>query len=120
MSWWIYLEDKEGQPLTVKPFTDGGTYVLGGSNLAELNVTYNYGGHYRRVLTCEDGFKGLSGLSAEDALPILAEGIAGLGDNVSGDYWEPTEGNAKTALVRVWQWCEQSLKSEVPATLRVS
>ena len=120
MSWWIYLEDDSGDCLTVDAFSDGGTYVLGGSNQSELSVTYNYGGHYRRVLDCDDGFWGLNQLKAEDALPILAKGIAALGDDVAGDYWEPTEGNAKIALIRIHQWCEQSLKAEIPATLRVS
>lgn len=120
MSWWISVNDPDGTPLIVEPFEAGGTYAMGGSSEADLNVTYNYGKHYYRVLGLEDGLRGLDGMKAEDAVPILERGIAELGDETDPDYWKPTEGNAKAALITVKSWCEQSLKQETPAFIRVS
>lgn len=120
MSWWISVNDTDGHPIIVEPFEAGGTYVMGGSSEADLNVTYNYSPHYYRVLGLEDGFRSLNGMKAEDAIPILTKGIEALNDETDPDYWEPTEGNAKVALVIVKNWCEQSLKEERPATIRVS
>lgn len=119
MSWWISVNDVDGDPILVEPFEEGGTYVMGGSSTADLNVTYNYSGYYYRVLGGA-GFKGLDGMKTEDAIPILEKGIAALGDDTDPDYWQPTEGNAKAVLVTVKRWCEQSLKEERPAFIRVS
>ena len=74
----------------------GGTYCIGGTTELWLNVTYNYGGHFRRVMP--NGIRGLDGMMAVDSIPILERAIAQLGDEVDDDYWEPTEGNAKKAL----------------------
>ena len=62
-----------------------------------LNVTYNYCGHFRRVMPPK-GLRGLDGMMAADSIPILEKGIAHLGNDVDDNYWEPTEGNAKKAL----------------------
>jgi len=78
----------------------GGTYAMGGSNELQLNVTYNYSKHFYRVMG-ENGIRTLYGMSGADSLPILEQAIANLGDDVSEDYWEPTEGNAKRALVQL-------------------
>lgn len=75
----------------------GGTYALGGTTAMHLNVTYNYGEHFYRVLG-EDGIRSIYGKSGAETIPILEAAIAQLGDDVSEDYWEPTEGNAKAAL----------------------
>jgi len=120
MSWRISVNGLDGHPISVEPFEQGGTYTLGGSSDADLNVTYNYSKYYYRVLDLEDGLRGLNGMKAEDAIPILAKGIEALSDEADPDYWEPTEGNAKAALIIVKNWCEQSLKEEQPAVIRVS
>jgi hypothetical protein len=46
MSWWVYLED-DGETVSVARHAEGGTYAIGGIKRAELNVTYNYGQHFR-------------------------------------------------------------------------
>jgi hypothetical protein len=79
----------------------GGTYVLGGRAEMTLNVTYNYSPHYRRVLDVEAGLRWLDQKTAAEALPRLEAAAAALGDEVSDDYWEPTEGNAKRALLQL-------------------
>lgn len=78
----------------------GGNYVQGGTTEMWMHITYNYGKNYRRPEVLGDGcigqFHGMTGL---DSIPILETAVAGLGDNVSSDYWEPTDGNAKRALL---------------------
>ena len=75
----------------------GGNYCIGGTDEMWLTVTYNYCGHFRRVMPPE-GLRGLDGMMAADSIPVLENGIALLGNDVDDNYWEPTEGNAKKAL----------------------
>jgi hypothetical protein len=75
----------------------GGTYAVGGTTDAWLNVTYNYAKHYRRVIG-EKGIRTIYGMTGAESIPVLKAAIDKLGDDVNTDYWEPTEGNAKSAL----------------------
>lgn len=79
----------------------GGTYVLGGTDRLELNVTYNYGAHIRDALGDERGIRALYGLTGAESLPLLDRGIAALDDDAAEDYWAATEGNAKRALCQL-------------------
>jgi len=78
----------------------GGTYAMGGTNELHLNITYNYSKHFYRVMG-ELGIRSLYGLSGADSIPLLEQAIANLKDEVSEDYWEPTEGNAKRSLIQL-------------------
>ena len=75
----------------------GGTYEVGGTRRAWLNVTYNYSEHYYRVFG-EDGIRTIYGMSGEESIPVIEAGSARLGDDVTPNYWDGTEGNAKAAL----------------------
>lgn len=77
----------------------GATYAIGGTTVAWLKITYNYGRHYRRddVFGAED-IRTIYGMTGAESIPVLKKAIAALKDDVSPDYWEPTEGNAKKAL----------------------
>jgi len=96
----------------------GGTYAVGGTTEAHLNVTYNYSTHYYRVFPrrhamagdeiydiAEDGTVGgirsIYGLTGAESIPVLQSAIDQLGDDVHPDYWEPTEGNAKRSLTQL-------------------
>lgn len=78
----------------------GGTYCLGGSPEASLNITYNYGEHYYRTMG-EKGIRTIYGMTGAESLPILEGAAKQLGDDVSEDYWKGTEGNAKRALLQL-------------------
>lgn len=78
----------------------GGTYVLGGSASAELNITCNYAKHYYRVMG-EKGIREIYGKTGAKSIPILKNAINTLGDDVDNNYWKPTEGNAKQALMQL-------------------
>lgn len=47
------------------------------------------------------GIRSIYGLTGTESIPVLQSAIAQLGDDVHPDYWEPTEGNAKRALVQL-------------------
>lgn len=76
---------------------NGGTYCVGGTREMWLNVTYNYGDIFRKVMP-PDGLRTIEGMSGADSIPVLEKAISKLADNVDKDYWKPTEGNAKRAL----------------------
>ena len=76
----------------------GGTYELGGSKEAWLNVTYNYSHYFYKLIDKEKGIRFLYGLSGAEAIPILEKAIKQLKDDMDDDYWKATEGNAKRAL----------------------
>ena len=104
MSWWIYLEDDDGKNVTVDRHEEGGTYCMGGTHEAELNVTYNYGVVFR--LAGLD-FKGLQGMTGADATPILEAAVEKLGTSRFKDYWAPTPGNAGYALSIILRWAQE-------------
>lgn len=122
MSYDIYLVDpvtRETLELPEPHFMRGGTYSVGGDTRAHLNVTYNYIKHFYRVfdelptprplapawLNQQDepvgGIRTLYGLTGAESLPVLDRARALLKDDVTDNYWDPTEGNAKRALMQL-------------------
>ncbi len=97
----------------------GGTYQVGGTTRAHLNVTYNYYPQFARVFAELDsphpkaphwlhedagpvrGIRTIYGLTGAESLPVLDKAIAALGDDVDPDYWKATDGNAKRALTQL-------------------
>jgi len=77
----------------------GGTYCVGGSREAHLNVTYNYAKHYG--VLGDAGIREIYGKTGAESIPMLDAAISGLGDDVDDDYWKPTEGNAGRALCQL-------------------
>lgn len=103
MSYDIYLNDpvtKEVIEVDTSHFMAGGTYALGGTKELWLNVTYNYADHFYNTMG-EKGIRTIYGMSGAESIPILENAITQLGDDVASDYWEPTEGNAKRALLQL-------------------
>ena len=78
----------------------GGKYAMGGTTEAWLNVTYNYAKDYYRVMG-KDGIRSIYGMTGAESIPVLTQAIEHLDDDVADDYWEPTEGNAKRALLQL-------------------
>lgn len=75
----------------------GGTYAVGGTQEAWLNITYNYAEHFYNVLG-EKGIRTIYGMTGAESIPLLKAAMEKLGDDVDEDYWKSTEGNAKAAL----------------------
>lgn len=78
----------------------GGTYAVGGTTELWLNVTYNYSKHYYRVFG-DKGIRTIYGMTGAESVPVLEAAAAKLSDEVSEDYWEATEGNAKRPLFQL-------------------
>ena len=83
----------------------GGTYSVGGTQQAKLNVTYNYAEHFYRVFLdiqfSKLGIRSIYGLTGAESISVLQMAIAKLKDDTDQDYWKPTEGNAKKALIQL-------------------
>jgi|SRR6185295_17159647 len=103
MSYDLYLKDKDtGETIHLENehHLGGGTQAIGGTTEAWLNITYNYSGIFTKVLG-EKGIRSIYGLTGVESMPILAKAIAQLGNDIDEDYWKPTEGNVKAALVNL-------------------
>lgn len=77
----------------------GGTYRMGGNDEAWLNITWNYGIFYKAF--GEKGIREIYGKTGAESIPMIDAVVAKLGDDVSDDYWDATEGNAKAALLKL-------------------
>ena len=101
MSYDLYLLDhvtREYLQADAIHLITGGTYAIGGTKDLWLNITYNYWEHFAKAFGHKDGVRTIYGMQAADSIPVLEGAISKLGDGVSDDYWEATEGNAKQAL----------------------
>ena len=104
MSYDIRLCDpvtKETIEFKNRHYLTGGTYQVGGTYEAWLNVTYNYAPHFYRLIDEEKGIRAIYGMTGAQSIKILNEAVLKLGDDECSNYWEPTEGNAKAALLKL-------------------
>jgi hypothetical protein len=76
----------------------GGTYAVGGTCDAHLNITYNYVGTFQELFGPK-GIRFLYGKTGAWSLPHLKEGASLLGDDTSENYWDDTEGNVKQSIL---------------------
>lgn len=99
-------------PVTHKPlkaddthFVAGGTRSIGGTKELWLNITYNYGKHFRRDdVFGSNGIRSIYGKTGAESIPMLEKAISALGDDVDdSDYWNATEGNAKLPCAVCWR-----------------
>ena len=81
MSHDIRIKRKDGTVVELKErhVITGGTYALGGTTEAWLNITYNYWRIFHRLFG-EDGITTIYGLNVKDARTILVGAAARLGD----------------------------------------
>jgi hypothetical protein len=107
MSWWVSLNDEKGDPLSVDSHSEGGTYVLGGTHEASLNITYNYSEYYYKWINKEFGLRWLDGQRAWETINALAVAVENLGAKRDDDYWAATEGNAGYAASILLAWAKQ-------------
>lgn len=111
MSYDIYLADPatgETMPAAEPHLEIGGTYAVGGTRELWLNVTYNYSVHFTRVLG-PDGIRTIYGMTGAQSIPVLLAGAEQLGSDTDPDYWQPTEGNARAALLSLLRLATQGL-----------
>ena len=104
MSHWISLRIN-GEIVEVPSFSEGGTYAIGGSTEADLNVTYNYAPFFWEHLG-EGGLKSLDGKLAKDTIEVIEKAVQALGTERDNDYWKATAGNAGFALNILLSWAK--------------
>jgi hypothetical protein len=100
MSYDIEMVDLNGKVVTFADKHDlrGGTYALGGTPDAHLNMTYNYSTILYAKLG-EKGIRTIYGMTAAESIPVLKDAISRLNrSDVHPDYWQATEGNVAAAL----------------------
>ncbi len=107
MSYWVYLQNEKNEPVKVKKHQEGGTHAIGGVDEAELNITYNYGKHYRKHLNRRTGLRWLNNKKAREVIKKLEAAVKELGTQTAKDYWEATRGNAGYALAILLSWAKQ-------------
>lgn len=76
----------------------GGTYAVGGTTDATLNVTYNYSPILWQVWP-KQGLEALEGLTALESISVLTNGMLSIPwEPADEDYWKPTNGNVRAML----------------------
>lgn len=99
MSYDVSVVDTDGNEVVLSSTNveQGGTYAIGGTRDAWLNITYNYSEFFRKQLG-SDGIYRLDGMKPEEALPLVENAVDNMVGERDADYWAKTEGNAKAAL----------------------
>ena len=100
MGWSIYLVEPVTREVIVLPFKHqmfGSTYCVGGTDELWIDITYNYDKIYREK-TNGLSLDYLHNKFAYETIEFLENLINSLGDDVSDNYWDATEGNAKKVL----------------------
>ena len=113
MSYDITIESADGESLHFPHPHNiaGGTYAMGGTTEAWLNVTYNYTAFFHQVWNGV-GIQALNGKKVEDAIPELERGVEMLGTDNTDRYWDATAGNAGKALDSLLELCRKAKDTE--------
>ena len=82
----------------------GGTYQVGGTNEAWINITYNYSKWFHDLWT--DGLYEIEGKTVDTVIPMLKSAVMKLGTKQEKDYWKSTAGNAGHSLNRLLKICK--------------
>ena len=109
MSYDINILDPKTKEVIIldKPNTfKGGTYAVGNSYEAWLNITYNYSKFYYDTINNELGIRWIYNKTGKECLPVLEKAVAQLGTKQSDNYWEATPGNAGNALLGLIAFCK--------------
>lgn len=81
----------------------GGYFTKDGIYDMECGITYNYSSILKKVFPGTEGIRYLNNKIAESTYSVLDNAIKQLKDDYSDDYFEPTEGNVKQALLSLYQ-----------------
>lgn len=113
MSYDIFFKDKKGKTIAFKEPKDirGGTYQMGGTTEAWLNITYNYSKHFYGFW--KDGIRSLYGKTAIEVIEEIEKVLPKLKDDISNDYWEATDGNVKKSLKNLLELAKSCPKSSI-------
>ena len=99
--------DEHNRPVQVERHSEGGTYEIGGTTDASLNVTYNYAKFFRDTIDEDEGIRWIVNKTGEECISKLHSAIRELGTVQDDNYWKATEGNAGHALSILMLWAKQ-------------
>jgi hypothetical protein len=111
MSYDIYIVSANGDDVLFreKHTINGGTYEVGGTNDAHLNVTFNYAPIFKEVLDPELGIKILNDMDINESLQLLDDANRSLSGTPDNDYWKCTEGNVKKVIQDLIKMAEMAM-----------
>lgn len=95
------------EPLDIR----GGTYQLGGTTTAWLNITYNYSPFFCDIFG-ENGIRTIYGMNVRESMPLLLDAMLNLKGNPAECYWDATEGNARAAIMELMMLGMRALEGE--------
>jgi hypothetical protein len=101
MSYDIYLvhpDTLKAHHFDKKHQLTGGTYAVGGTTEAHLNITYNYASFFYKTIDADLGIRWLYDRVAKNTFETLTGAIMELGIERT-DYWDKSPGNAGAALL---------------------
>ncbi len=105
MSYDVSLYQSDGSVAQVdRHEAEGGTYVVGGTTDADLNITYNYSDVYELVGWSVNNLKERP---AGDTIAEMERVLALLGVKRYPDYWAATPGNAGHAVSILLEWAKR-------------
>jgi len=108
LSYYIELQDPVSHNVIEieKPhYMFGCNIQIGGSKELSLSITYNYSSIYRKVMG-DNGINIINGKTGAESIKILENAIRQLNNDVSSNYWDATEGNAKRPLMQLKKMAE--------------
>ena len=111
MSYDIRIRRRTGEAVELRRAHDitSGTYAVGGTTEAWLNITYNYWKIFHRLFG-EDSIRTIYGMNVKDARPVLVGAVARLGDaEPDENYWKACDGNAKKSLLGLVELTDRAL-----------
>ncbi len=88
--------------LAQKHYITGGMFAVGGTDDPWLHVTFNYAEAFCKFLG-GDGINDFHDRPVRETLPKLIEAVSNMHGEPDDDYWKPTEGNARAALMNMIQ-----------------
>ena len=98
---------KDGKAVQVPLHNEGGIICVGGTYVADINITYNYGYFFMKSLSPRKGIRWLYRKKAKDTIKRLEKAIRELGTKRDSDYWKATPGNAGYILSVLLKWAKQ-------------
>ena len=110
MGWDIQYVDENGDCVKVDNLTYGSTVAIGGSDDADMSLTWNYSPFYFRSVNKDTGLRWINLQKGEDVKEVLEKAVKELGTEQAEDYWADTPGNAGHALSILLRWIEKNPK----------
>lgn len=107
MGYSIKLVGEDGEIVGVTRHQEGSSYVMGGTDDANIDITYNYAKYFREEIDSRYGIRWLYGKHAHECIDVLEAAVEKLGKVRDADYWETTPGNAGHVLNVLLAWARQ-------------